>query len=174
MTAPAVPRPSDEADRLAALQSLDVLDTASEPEFEEIVEIAAAAFEVDIALVSLVDAERQWFKARTGLEICQTERSVAFCAHAIEKREPLVVLNASLDKRFAANPLVTGEPYLRFYAGAPLILPGGQAIGTLCLMDPEPRFRFPPERIQLLSFMAGVTVERLVARAKRRRASRGA
>lgn len=169
MTAYAAPPPRNEAERLIALQNLDVLDTRAEPEFDELVSCARTAFDVKIALISLVDADRQWFKARCGLDVCQTGREEAFCAHAILGDKPFVVLNASLDRRFARNPLVTGAPHLRFYAGAPLILPTAEAIGTFCLIDPEPRFGFSSERARMLEFFAKTTVERLIARARLRR-----
>lgn len=168
MTMPA-PLPPREAERLVALQRLDVLDSAAEPEFDELAAAARLAFGVDMALVSLVDEERQWFKARCGLDVEETGRDIAFCAHTILKPEPLIVLNAGVDKRFRENPLVAEPPYVRFYAGAPLVLPGGEAIGALCVMDPEPRYRFTPEEKRMLQFFASVAVERLVARARRLR-----
>lgn len=165
MPTPTAPVPADEVKRLLALQSLNVLDTGSEPQFDELVAQGRTAFGVETALITLIDSDRQWFKARAGLDMRETERDIAFCAHSIMQAEPFVVLNASRDTRFAQNPLVTGAPRIRFYAGAPLVLPGGEAIGTFCLIDPEPRFRFTPKHAAMLSFFAGVTVERLVARA---------
>lgn len=125
--------------RLAALTSYQVLDTAPERAFDNIAAIAAALFETPMALVSLVDRERQWFKARVGLDATETPRDVAFCAHAIRQDEPLVVPDAALDPRFAIYPLVTGRPHLRFYAGAPVLTPDGLPLGTLCVLDTRPR-----------------------------------
>lgn len=162
----AAPEPADEAVRLKALTGLKVLDTAAEPQFDEIVKAAAMAFGATSAAVSLVDSDRQWFKAKTGLDACQTGRDVAFCAHAILDEAPFVVLNAALDARFKDNPLVVGEPFIRFYAGAPIRV-RGQAMGSLCVFDAEPRFRFAEDQAQVLDFFARLTAERLVARAQR-------
>jgi len=92
-----------------------------------------------IALISLIDERRQWFKARVGLDVCETSREISFCGHAIVQSELFEVLDAALDPRFADNPLVTGAPFIRFYIGAPLALPGGATVGTLCLIDTKPR-----------------------------------
>lgn len=136
---PAAPLPSNELERLDALHALLILDTPPEQRFDRIVSFAAAEFDVPIALLSLVDADRQWFKARHGLDTCQTPRGEAFCAHALEMTQPLVVGDASTDPRFADNPLVTGPPGIRFYAGAPLAVTGGAVLGTLCIIDLKPR-----------------------------------
>ncbi len=133
---------SDEAARLAALRGLDLLDTAAEAGFEDIVALARAATGAETALVSLIDAERQWFKARIGLDVGETPRSVAFCDRTIREAEVLSTLDASRDPRFADNPLVTGPPYIRFYAGAPILTVDGHAIGTVCVLDPRPRDHF--------------------------------
>ncbi len=135
----APPFPPDEAFRLQALRSLCILDTPSEERFDRITRSAAYLFKVPIALVSLVDAGRQWFKSKVGLEAQETSREVSFCGHAILARELFVVENALLDPRFADNPLVTGAPFIRFYAGMPLRGPGNALLGTLCLIDREPR-----------------------------------
>lgn len=157
--------PAEEAIRLQALTGLNVLDTAAEPRFDEIVTAAAMCFGTASAAVSLVDADRQWFKAKTGLDACQTGRDIAFCAHAILDEVPFVVLNAALDPRFKDNPLVTGDPFIRFYAGAPIRV-RGQAVGSLCVFDAEPRFRFDGEQGRVLDFFARLTAERLIARAQ--------
>ena len=132
MAKPPIPT---EADRLRALAALALLDTTPEPEFERITAHAARIFHVPIALVSLVDADRQWFKSHHGTTLCETPRDQAFCAHTILENRPLIVPDATLDERFAANPLVTGEPFIRFYAGAPLTTREGANIGSLCLLD---------------------------------------
>jgi hypothetical protein len=140
MRAPTIP--ADDVYRLMALRSLDLLDTAPEQAFDDIVQLAASIFDVPICLISLVDEQRQWFKARAGLDATETSRDLSFCGHAIHHDEPLVVLNALEDSRFADNPLVTGPPNIRFYSGAPIILPNGYRIGTLCLISPQGRERF--------------------------------
>jgi GAF domain-containing protein len=137
MQAPALP--DNEAERLAALYALLILDTPPEQRFDKIVGFAASEFDVPIALISLIDRERQWFKASIGLDVCETGRDISFCGHAILARDIMVVPDALEDPRFADNPLVTGEPGILFYAGAPLVLPSGAALGTLCLIDRRPR-----------------------------------
>jgi PAS domain S-box-containing protein len=125
----------DQAARLAALTSYDILDTPAEPGFDDIVFIASQVCATPIALVSLVDQHRQWFKARVGLEACETPISQSVCAHGLSGAGPLIIPDLTLDPRTRANTLVTEEPRLRFYAGAPLISPQGQAIGMLCVID---------------------------------------
>ncbi|MDE2628556.1 MAG: diguanylate cyclase [Burkholderiales bacterium] len=139
---PAIPAAParDEAKRLAALLELGVLDTLPEQAFDDIVAIAAQICGTPIGLVSLVDAQRQWFKAKVGLGVDETHRDLAFCAHAIVAAEPVFVVEDALqDPRFADSALVTGAPHIRFYAGAPIVLPGGQALGTVCVIDTVPR-----------------------------------
>jgi two-component sensor histidine kinase len=128
-----------EPDRLAALDRYQVLDTPNETDFDDIVKVAAQICGVPMALISLVDSERQWFKARLGLGVSQTPREVAFCAHAIQQSGVFTVEDATRDARFDHNPLVTGDPNLRFYAGAPLETPDGFPLGTLCVLDTRPR-----------------------------------
>lgn len=137
MQAPAIP--DNEPDRLAALRELLILDTPPEERLDKIVHFASCEFNVPIALISLIDSNRQWFKARVGLDACETAREISFCGHAILQPDILLIPDALADERFADNPLVTGGPMIRFYAGAPLILPSGFAIGTLCLIDTVPR-----------------------------------
>lgn len=131
--------PANEAKRLAVLRSLGLLDTVPEERFDRVTRMAQRLFDVPIALVSLVDEDRQWFKSRQGLAAAETPRSVAFCSHTILQDDVMVVEDTRLDARFADNPLVSGEPNIRFYAGAPIIGPDGMALGTLCVIDREPR-----------------------------------
>ncbi len=131
--------PASEQQRLAALYQLLLLDTPPEQRFDMIVEFAASEFDVPICLITLLDNERQWFKARVGLDVCSTPRDISFCGHAILQPGVMVVPDAAEDPRFADNPLVTSEPHIRFYAGAPLTLPSGHAVGTLCIIDTKPR-----------------------------------
>ncbi|MEO0602679.1 MAG: GAF domain-containing protein, partial [Myxococcota bacterium] len=143
------PKHPDEARRLAALRDAAVLDTPAEERFDRITRLARYLLNVPIALVSLVDEERQWFKSAHGLETRQTPRDVAFCAHAILSSEPLVVEDAHADPRFADNPLVVGAPGVRFYAGQPLLSPEGLPLGTICVIDQRPRTFGPELREQL-------------------------
>lgn len=152
---PPAPPPTNEAERLERLRALAVLDTAPEPLFDTLSRLAAAICGTPIALLSLVDASRQWFKANVGLPgVSETPRELAFCAHAILDGEVLEVGDACADPRFAGNPLVTGEPGIRFYAGAPIELPGGVRLGTLCVIDRQPRRLDPAQREQLRELAA--------------------
>ncbi|MDP2367142.1 PAS domain S-box protein [Rhodoferax sp.] len=145
--------PSNETARLAALRSLELLDTPSDERFDRITRTAQRLFDVPIVLVSLVDQCRQWFKSAQGLAASETPRDISFCGHAIHADQVFVVENALADARFADNPLVTGPPDIRFYAGAPLSTAGGFRIGTLCLIDKKPR-RFPEEDQRALRDLA--------------------
>jgi PAS domain S-box-containing protein len=138
-----------ESDRLAALASYQIMDTAPEVEFDDLVRVAAHICDTPMALVSLVDGERQWFKAGLGVNAKETPREVAFCAHAIQQTEGLIVEDATKDVRFANNPLVTGDLHLRFYAGAPLVTPEGLPLGTLCVLDTEARSLSAEQRFAL-------------------------
>lgn len=129
----------DEAARLEALRRTGLLDSDPEPAFDDLVSWACDHFRVPIALVSLLDADRQWFKARHGLPVQETPRDIAFCRFTIRQSLPMVVENAALDPRFQDNPLVLGEPHIRFYAGAPIINRDGLALGSVCLIDTRPR-----------------------------------
>jgi PAS domain S-box-containing protein len=131
--------PENEADRLAALKKLNLLDTQAEERFDKLTRLTRQLFGVQIALVSLVDADRQWFKSKQGLNACETGRDISFCGHAILDEDIFEVPDASLDKRFSDNPLVTGPPDIRFYAGMPLTSLDGYRIGTLCIIDSAPR-----------------------------------
>ena len=133
------PVPVDESERLAELQALEILDTPPEDRFDVIVELAARVFRMPIAYVAMIDANRQWLKSRCGVQVSETSRDISFCAHTILQDRPLVVPDALLDDRFRDNPLVMGDPFVRFYAGHPLKGPGGRNVGTLCLADRVPR-----------------------------------
>jgi len=145
------PQPNNEASRLAALRDYRILDTAPEQAYDDVAKIAAAICRVPIAIMSLVDSERQWFKARVGLQAAETPRDQAFCAHTILQTKTLEVEDAAHDERFADNPLVQGDPGIRFYAGAPLITPTGHALGTLCVIDRKPRHLSPDQKASLES-----------------------
>jgi signal transduction histidine kinase/CheY-like chemotaxis protein len=132
----------DEAGRLSALLGLDILDSGAEPGFDDIVALARALAGTEVALVTLIDSGRQWFKAKIGTDFTETPRSIALCDVAIREDEVMVVPDATRDPRFADNPLVTGPPYVRFYAGAPIRTAAGHALGTVCVLDPRPRDDF--------------------------------
>ena len=135
----ATPVPSNEADRISALRAMRVLDTPPETDFDDIVRITSDICGAPISLVTLVDAKRQWFKAKVGdVPVTETPREVAFCAHAIMGRDLMVVPDAAADARFADNPFVRGDDGIRFYAGAPLLTSDGAALGTLCVVDHTP------------------------------------
>jgi DNA-binding response OmpR family regulator len=151
-----------EVERLAALRALNLLDTAPEERFDRFTRLTAALFDAPVSLVSLVDENRQWFKSCIGIEQCETSREVSFCAHALKKADVMVVPDALLDPRFADNPLVTDGPRIRFYAGAPLTVPGGLCVGTLCVLDSRPRV-ISEREIGLLRDMASLVEGELVS-----------
>jgi len=155
------PIPANEDERLQALRDLLILDTPPEQRFDRIVEFAAAEFNVPVAMLTLVDSRRQWFKARFGLPICETARDISFCGHAIHSAAILVVPDARVDERFVDNPLVTDDPYIRFYAGAPLLLPSGHAVGTLCLIDRRVR-KLDAVELSILSTLRDLVVEEIL------------
>ncbi len=155
------PLPADEKERLDELRQYRILDTLAESEYDDLVYLASKICGTPIALVSLVDQDRQYFKARVGLEVSETPRDVAFCAHAILKPELMVVNDAKADERFADNPLVKSDPNIRFYAGTPLITPAGHAMGTLCVIDRVPRTLDKAQRESLLAL--GRQVEALLS-----------
>lgn len=154
------PIPADEQDRLHALRQLLILDTPQEERFDRIVSFAAQEFDVPIALITLIDTNRQWFKASVGLDVCETTRDISFCGHAIMSDEPMVITDATKDPRFCDNPLVINEPQIRFYVGAPLKLSSGQNVGTLCLIDRCPRDMDDVE-LAILSSLRDLVVEEL-------------
>lgn len=156
----AAPIPDNDKERLAALRALLILDTPPEERLDKVVQFAAQEFDVPVALISLIDENRQWFKARVGLDACETGRDISFCAHAILQPDIFVIPNSRADERFADNPLVTGAPHVIFYAGAPLLMPSGYAIGTLCLIDHQPR-NLDKTELAILSSLRDLLVEEL-------------
>ena len=134
-----LPQPANEAERLETLREYQILDSTPEDAFDDIVLLASYVCETSIAIISLIDEARQWFKSKIGIEIQETPRDVAFCSHAILQSDIMIVPDALSDDRFATNPLVISEPQIRFYAGAPLITSNGSGLGTLCVIDQTPR-----------------------------------
>jgi GAF domain-containing protein len=133
-------KPTDEAERLANLYQYQILDTPAEQAFDDLVALAAQICDAPVALISLVDENRQWFKATLGVDVSETPRDISFCGHAILGEDVFEVSDAREDVRFWDNPLVAKEPHVRFYAGAPLKSPEGHALGTLCVIDHQARF----------------------------------
>ncbi|CAO3357608.1 sensor domain-containing phosphodiesterase [Azospirillum melinis] len=161
---PLAPIPAREEDRLAMLQRYELLDTPAEAAFDQITRLAAKLLKVPVALISLVDRDRQWFKSRVGLPVQETPREHAFCAHALDSDALLVVGDARQDERFADNPLVTGDPNIRFYAGAPLRTADGLALGTICVIDDQPRPPLTPEEEEALRDLSAMTMAHIEAR----------
>jgi GAF domain-containing protein len=133
------PLPKNEAERLATLRAYQILDTPPDAELNLITTLASRICSTPIALVSLVDEHRQWFKSKVGLSMAETDRNAAFCSHAILQQDVMEIGDAKADQRFADNPLVTEAPFIRFYAGAPLVAENGCALGTVCVLDYSPR-----------------------------------
>lgn len=149
-----VSRAVEDTDRLAVLRGLDAMDTAADTDFDRITALAAAIIEAPVALVTLLDTDRQWFKSRIGLDAKETATDISFCAHAITAGDDaMVVTDATLDPRFVRNPLVTGTEHIRFYAGVPMVVAGAR-IGTLCVLDREPRAFPTPDRLAQLRMLA--------------------
>ncbi len=144
------PLPKNEAQRLKVLWQYDLLDTVPEEVFDDMTDLAAHICEAPIALISLVDEDRQWFKSRVGLSEQETSRDISFCAHAILQNGLFIVPDATQDPRFKDNPLVTGKQKIRFYAGVPLKSPDGYALGTLCVLDQKPREMRPEQKRALM------------------------
>lgn len=157
------PLPADEQARLQELDRYGILDTEPEDSFDDLTRLAAFVCEAPIALISLVDAGRQWFKSRHGLSITETSRDISFCTHAILEPELFVVPDALADDRFATSPLVTSDPFIRFYAGAPLLSPGGRTLGMLCVLDRVPR-RLKAGQLDALRVLARQVVGQLELR----------
>jgi two-component sensor histidine kinase len=158
------PLPVNEPQRLAALKRYDLLDTPPEQAFDRITRLAACVLGMPISLVTLLDETRQWFKARYGLDSRWTSREIAFCSYTILDTDTLVVPDAVADDRFATNPLVTEDPHIRFYAGAPLITPDGYTLGTLCVIDRRPHPEFSDEQRRLLEDLADLVMMEIEAR----------
>jgi diguanylate cyclase (GGDEF)-like protein len=160
---PAYPVPADEDQRLRELERYGILDADSDEHFDRILDLTAAIFQTPIVAISLVEADRQWFLAKRGLSVSETPRDMALCAHAIVHDEVMVVPDARADERFRSNPLVFGDPHIRFYAGAPLQTPEGHNLGTLCVIDREPR-DLGPEQRELLYRLAQLAMRELELR----------
>lgn len=158
------PTPESEQARLEALRRFNLLDTPPEEVYQDLVNIAANVLDVPISLVSLIDEDRQWFKASKGLDVTETPREYAFCAHAIMGPDTFVVEDATKDERFAKNPLVTGAPDIRFYMGAPLITSEGHALGSICVIDCKPR-HVTPEKKSVLEALRRIAVSLIEQRA---------
>lgn len=154
--------PQDEEVRIKALRSLNVLDTPSEERFDRLTRLAKRMFNVPIALVSLVDENRQWFKSCIGLDVSETPRDISFCGHAILGNEIFIIPDAAKDERFSDNPLVLNEPYIRFYAGCPLRYLDGSMLGTLCIIDTQPRV-LNKEDLEALKDLAELAEHELMA-----------
>jgi diguanylate cyclase (GGDEF)-like protein len=152
----------DEQARLETLRSLSILDTPPEERFDRLTRMAKRLFGVPIALVSLVDENRQWFKSCFGLSVSETSRDISFCGHAILGNDLFIIPNTIEDERFADNPLVLNDPYIRFYAGCPLSAPNGRKLGTLCIIDRQPR-NFGKEDLEALKDLASMVERELVA-----------
>lgn len=149
-----------EVDRLHALESYRILDTPSDPAFDDLTALASYICATPISTITLVGADRQWFKSKVGLDTVQTSRDVSFCSHALDHHQVFIVNDALQDERFAHNPLVTSDPNIRFYAGAPLVTSGGHALGTLCVIDREPRDLSDRQR-EALQALARATMAQL-------------
>jgi GAF domain-containing protein len=155
-------KPHNEKQRLETLWGYEILDTEPEAAFDDLTFLASYVCQTPVALISLVDADRQWFKSKVGVSILETSRDIAFCASAILQPDVFIVPDASQDERFADNPLVAADPKIRFYAGAPLMT-HGQAVGTLCVVDREPR-ELRPDQLEALRALSRQVVAQLELR----------
>ena len=156
-----------EKDRLSALMETGLLDSENEERFDRITRLASNSLQADAAFISFIDETRQWFKSKHGVTLTQTDRDIAFCDHAIKQEDVMIVADAELDARFSENPLVTGDPHIRFYAGAPLLTKSGHALGTLCIVDSQPRHDFSDTDVQVLKDLAeGVMREIEIAKSE--------
>jgi len=163
----AAPIPSEEVERLEALRRYGAFGLLRSVVFDDIARLAAFICRTPVSMISLLDSNRQWFLAKTGINSCETSREVSFCAHALVGPEMLIVEDTHLDARFFRNPLVTGEPFVRFYAGAPLLTTDGYALGTLCVVDYVPRALAPEQREALRSLSHLVIAQLECSRLKR-------
>ena len=154
--------PNNEQERLQALQALNILDTPPEEHFDRVTRMAKRLFDVSISAVTLIDANRQWFKSCVGLDVSETPRDISFCGHAILDDKTFIIEDASQDRRFADNPLVCGPPFIRFYAGHPLRTPSGEMLGTLCILDLKPK-TLTQDDIETLQDLAGMVQDELAA-----------
>jgi excisionase family DNA binding protein len=157
------PMPGDEDERLRALAATHLIDTPDEPAFDRLTRLACQIAATPMALVSLLTSRRQWFKSRVGLEVSETPREWAFCSHAILHHTPLIVEDAHQDPRFNKNPLVTGEPFIRFYAGFPLLSKQSLRLGTLCVLDTKAR-QLDSQQIRALDELACIASEEIQRR----------
>ena len=155
--------PMNEEARLDALYQCKILDTSPEEQFDNITQLASRICETPIALINLIDRDRQWFKSKVGIDLSEVSRDVGLCPHAILERGPFIVRDASQDARFTNNPMVTSYPYVRFYAGVPLVTSSGHALGTLCVIDQTPR-QLGRERLEALKFLVRQVVSLLESR----------
>src|SRR5262249_29093729 len=159
------PRPPNEEGRLETLRSYRILDTDPEQAFDDLAFLAAHVCGAPIALITLVDADRQWFKSKVGLSLRETARNVSFCTHTVRETDVLLVRDAQEDSRFAGSPLVRSDPHVRFYAGIPLITQDGHALGAMCVMDRVPR-QLTPDQVSALAALSRLVLTQLELRRK--------
>jgi GAF domain-containing protein len=173
-----LPRPAARADaeseqaRLDALAAYEVLDTPAEASFDRLTRLATRIFDVPMSSLTFIDGHRQWFKSQQGMDLCETEREPAFCNVTIQHAEPLILPDAAADERFAENPFVTGAPRIRFYAGAALRSPAGQAVGSICALDTKPR-PFSARDTEILADLGGLAIDLLEMQKRLRLAEAG-